>query len=64
MKLFVILCKSANTLVRFGVNGGGEEGYCLFRGVTCCFKTYREAQAVVSGFDNPEDFEIRRFSAK
>lgn len=47
--------------LRWGVNGGGSEGYCLYRGHRCFFVTRRAAKMVISQFDNPENFVVRRF---
>ena len=61
MRIYAIYNKPQQTFVRWGINGGGYEGYCLFCGRRCFFLSLREAIEVVGSFDNPDDYEIRTF---
>ena len=61
MKIYAIFDVPHMAFVRWGINGGGEEGYCLHRGKPCFFRSLADARAVVDGFDNPEYYEIRGF---
>ena len=61
MRIYAIYNIPHQTFVRWGVNGGGFNSYCLFRGKPCFFKTKREAQKVIQEFDNPQHYEVRGF---
>ena len=62
MPIYAIYNRREGTFVRYGVNGGGALGYCLFRGKPCFFLTRAKAQKLIDTFDRPEDYEIRRFA--
>lgn len=44
--------------LRYGINGGGDNGYCLHRGKIVCFETFKEAYAVLETLDEKEYFDI------
>lgn len=62
MHIYAIYDTRNQAFVRFGVNGGGEEGYCLYRGHKCFWNTRKAAQSVIDSFDRPGDCEIREFA--
>lgn len=47
--------------LRYGENGGGVDGYCVYLGKIVCFETNDEAQEVRSGFDNLKSWDVERF---
>ena len=61
MRIYAIYNVPHKTFVKWGVNGGGIQSYCLFRGKPCFFKTKRRAQLVIQEFANPQDYEVRCF---
>ena len=61
MRIYAIYNIPHQTFVRWGVNGGGKESYCIFRGKPCFFKTKREAQKVIQEYGIPEHYEVRCF---
>ena len=62
MKLYAIYNAVHKVFLRYGINGGGEVGYILFReGPIATFPTKRRAQAKIEKFDRPEDYVIRSF---
>lgn len=61
MRIYAIWNVPEQTFVKWGVNGGGKEGYCLFRGKPCFFKTLVLARSAVQSFDKPDDYEISKF---
>jgi len=58
MRIYAIYHVLEQTFIKWGVNGGGKEGYCLLRGKPCFFKTLALAQSAVQSFDNPDNYEI------
>lgn len=61
MRIYAIYHVPEQTFIKWGVNGGGKEGYCFLLGKPCFFKTLAQAKAVVQSFDNPDDYEVREF---
>ena len=61
MRIYAIWSVPEQTFVKWGVNGGGREGYCIHKGKPCFFKTLVLAKSAVQSFDNPGDYEIRKF---
>lgn len=61
MVIYAIWNARYGAFLRWGVDGGGKEGYCMFRGRWCFFYTRKSAETVIGKFDHPEDFEVRRF---
>ncbi|MBO7688635.1 MAG: hypothetical protein J6V72_19815 [Kiritimatiellae bacterium] len=62
MRIYLVYNIGARRFLRFGVNGGGLESYCLYQGEPCYFWSYKEAEVVINTFDHPEDYEIRTFA--
>ncbi len=49
--------------LHYGLNGGGQVGYCLYRGEIAAFGCRAEAELVISESDKPELWRPVRFSA-
>lgn len=62
MKLYAILYRPENRFVRFGMNGGGSLGYCLYCGNVAAFEDCHAASVVRASFDVPADFEVVEFN--
>ena len=62
MPIYAIYNRREGTFVRYGKNGGGALGYCLYRGQRCFFLTRTKAKELVDTFDRPTDYEIRKFA--
>lgn len=61
MRLFMLWSKEHHRPVRYGENGGGELGFCLFRGYVVVFPDRAEAENIRAGFDNPAEYSIIEF---
>lgn len=62
MELYAIYDKAHRRFVRYGLNGGNEVGFCLYRGHICAFTTKQEAQSIVAiDLHDPEGYEVRKF---
>lgn len=61
MRIYAIYNVPLQTFVKWGVNGAGQEGYCVLLGRPMFFKTLAQAKNAVQAFDNPDDYEIRKF---
>ena len=44
--------------VRWGLQGGGEYGYCLYDGRIVCFSSFDEANRVLMSFTDPHWYDI------
>lgn len=62
MKIYAIWNKYVDTYVRYGENGGGGVGYCLYRGMKVFFDRKDYAQSAIQKFDNPANYEIHEFT--
>ena len=62
LHIYAIYNIALQSFVCYGMNGGGETGYCLYRGHKCFFLTAGAAQEAVNSFDNPSDYIIREFA--
>lgn len=47
--------------LRYGLNGAGNIGYCVYRGKIVCFETNDEAQEVRASLSAPELWDVERF---
>lgn len=56
--MYVIISKEYHAIVKWGVNGGGARGYCIFRGKPVLFREREDAEKAVSGFAEPDQFAI------
>lgn len=63
MHIYAIWNIPNSTFLRWGVNGGGEEGYCLYRGHYCFFSTRIAARQAIRDFEKPKDFIVMKFIA-
>lgn len=60
-KLYIIVKNihgNPKTPVRWGVQGGGEYGYCLNNGHIVCFESFAEADKVLESFTEPHWYDI------
>lgn len=62
MHIYAIYNTKERVFLRYGRNGGGAVGYCLYRGQMCVFATRLMARAVIGSFDRPEGYEVREFT--
>lgn len=44
--------------VRWGIQGGGEWGYCLHSGRVVCFCSFEEADRTLATFTDPHFYDI------
>ena len=61
MRIYAIWNRHGRTFVKWGVNGGGAEGYCILRGKPMFFTSPVLVESAVRSFGNPADYEIRVF---
>lgn len=48
--------------VRWGLQGGGKYGYCLYSGQIVCFTSFDEAKRVLMSFTDPDYYDIIEYS--
>lgn len=61
--LFIIVRKDGKP-VRYGVNGGGALGFCMYLGQIAAFMSHSMARSVVDTLDSPGDYEIVKYDAE
>jgi hypothetical protein len=49
--------------VRWGLQGGGGYGYCLYNGQIICFTSFEEANRVLMSFTDSDYYDIIEYSA-
>ena len=52
------------SLLRFGINGGGEPSYCVYLGQIVMFEKKNEAKKLIRGFSDPSKHKIVTFIRK
>lgn len=58
--LFVIVRKDGMP-VRYGMNGAGGLGFCMYLGQIAAFVSFDAAQSIVGGFEHPDDYKVVRY---
>lgn len=61
MRIYTIYNATKQTFVKWGVNGGGAEGFCLRRGRPTFFTTPKQVADAVLSFDDQDNYEVRMF---
>lgn len=62
-EIFVIVDARHGSPIRWGVNGGGFEGFTVFCGMPCFFFTKAEAEKALHAFSYPPNWTIKAFHA-
>ena len=62
MRIYAIWNANCMEFLKWGVNGGGEEGYCLLRGMPMFFTIREQAERVIESFGSASIYyEVREF---
>lgn len=67
MEKIYLLCKIINgekKYLRYGLNGGGQLGYCVYRGHIVCFDDYAEACAARKSLGDCDLWNIENFVSR
>lgn len=62
MRIYAIWNTNSMEFLKWGVNGGGKEGYCLLRGMPMFFTRREQAESVIESFGSVSRYyEVREF---